>query len=118
MPSTSTEKYDPRSLYEKLQEQKDAKQAAFEDKTSIRKLAIVMWMLTYGSLPYKGNQFRALDHDEIDFLDSVLDDSKIAEKERQEEINAELAKFREWVHNVGHQEYADILSYAAPSILE
>ena len=118
MPSTSTEKYDPRSLYEKLQEQKDAKQAAFENKTSIRKLAIVMWMLTYGSLPYKGNQFRALDHDEIDFLDSVLDDSKIAEKERQEEINTELAKFREWVHNVGHQEYADILSYAAPSILE
>ena len=30
--------YDPRSLYEKLQEQKDSKQAAFDDKYSIRKL--------------------------------------------------------------------------------
>jgi len=31
------QKYDPRSLYEKLQEQKMTKQAAFEEKTSIRR---------------------------------------------------------------------------------
>ena len=30
--------YDQRSLYEKLQEQKDSKQAAFDEKYSIRKL--------------------------------------------------------------------------------
>lgn len=34
---SSAQTYDPRSLYEKLQEQKQAKQAAFEEKTSIRK---------------------------------------------------------------------------------
>lgn len=39
MPNAATEKYDPRTLYEKLQEQKDMKQAAFEDKISIRKLS-------------------------------------------------------------------------------
>lgn len=36
------EKYDPRTLYEKLKEQKDAKQAEFEEKYSIRKLLIVL----------------------------------------------------------------------------
>ncbi|CAD6576189.1 MAG: hypothetical protein CYPHOPRED_005942 [Cyphobasidiales sp. Tagirdzhanova-0007] len=80
--------YDQRSLYEKLQEQKDSKQAAFDEKYSIR------------------NQFRGVDDDEASgrFLDdnpavsySVLDDKKLAEKERQQEIDAELAKFRQAV---------------------
>ena len=43
----------------------------------------------------KGNQFRALDEDETSFLDGILDDKKTAEQERQAEIDAELAKFRQ-----------------------
>ena len=43
----------------------------------------------------KGNQFRALDEDETSFLDTVLDEKQLAERERQAEIDAELAKFRQ-----------------------
>jgi len=73
------QKYDPRSLYEKLQEQKMTKQAAFEEKTSIR------------------NQFRALDDEETAFLSNALDEKRALERERQAEIDAELARFREAV---------------------
>ncbi|CAP65397.1 uncharacterized protein PODANS_6_9010 [Podospora anserina S mat+] len=43
----------PKSLYEVLQANKAAKQAEFEEKSKLK------------------NQFRALDEDEIDFLDEV-----------------------------------------------
>ncbi|KAK9897147.1 hypothetical protein P389DRAFT_194779 [Cystobasidium minutum MCA 4210] len=75
------EKYDPRTLYEKLKEQKDAKQAEFEQKYSIR------------------NQFRhGLEDDEASFIASVMDDKRSAEAERQAEIDKELAKFRQAVN--------------------
>lgn len=37
-PEQEPEAYDPRTLYEKLQEQKATKQSAFEEKYSIREL--------------------------------------------------------------------------------
>jgi hypothetical protein len=57
-----------RSLYEVLQANKAAKQAAFEEKNKIK------------------NQFRALDDDEIDFLDGV----KSGERQREERIRKEM----------------------------
>lgn len=78
---TPAEKYDPRTLYEKLKEQKDAKQAEFEEKHSIR------------------NQWRhTLEDDEAHFIASVLDDKRSAEAERQAEIDKELAQFRQAVN--------------------
>ncbi|KXH60133.1 hypothetical protein CNYM01_10292 [Colletotrichum nymphaeae SA-01] len=59
-----------KSLYDVLQANKAAKQAAFEEANKIR------------------NQFRALDDDEIGFLDEVRE-AKRAEEEREEEEEGE-----------------------------
>ena len=56
-----------RSLFEVLQANKAAKQAEFEEKNKIK------------------NQFRALDDDEVDFLDGV----RSGEKEREERVRRE-----------------------------
>ncbi|GAA5837639.1 hypothetical protein JCM11251_002031 [Rhodosporidiobolus azoricus] len=70
------EKYDPRSLYEKLQEQKNKKQEAFEEQLKFK------------------NHFRSLDEDEVSFLDSMVDESNEEERERQRQIRDELQGFR------------------------
>ncbi|TDZ72024.1 hypothetical protein CTRI78_v001496 [Colletotrichum trifolii] len=65
-----------KSLYDVLQANKAAKQAAFEEQNRIK------------------NQFRPLDDDEIDFLDEVRE-SKRAEEERvRRETEEGLAAFR------------------------
>ncbi|KAI0436115.1 N-terminal domain of NEFA-interacting nuclear protein NIP30-domain-containing protein [Xylaria telfairii] len=66
-----------RSLYEVLQANKAAKQAAFEEQNRIR------------------NQFRALDDDEIDFLHGVNDERRAEEDRVRRETEEGLAGFRE-----------------------
>ncbi|KAI0838818.1 hypothetical protein F5Y06DRAFT_266628 [Hypoxylon sp. FL0890] len=66
-----------RSLYEILQANKAAKQAAFEEQNRIR------------------NQFRALDDDEIEFLDGVRDERRIEEERVKRETEERLARFRQ-----------------------
>ncbi|KAI1099771.1 hypothetical protein F4804DRAFT_336913 [Jackrogersella minutella] len=66
-----------RSLYDVLQANKAAKQAAFEEQNRIR------------------NQFRALDDDEIDFLDGVRDEQRTEEERVKRETEERLARFRE-----------------------
>ncbi|KAI1747515.1 N-terminal domain of NEFA-interacting nuclear protein NIP30-domain-containing protein [Xylaria castorea] len=66
-----------RSLYEVLQANKAAKQAAFEEQNRIR------------------NQFRALDDDEIDFLHGVSDERRAEEERVRRETEEGLADFRE-----------------------
>ncbi|GAA6061878.1 hypothetical protein JCM10212_000519 [Sporobolomyces blumeae] len=73
------EQYDPRSLWEKLQENKTKKQEAFEEQLKFK------------------NHFRALDEEEISFLDSMIDESNDEEKERQRAIKQELESFRKAV---------------------
>ncbi|GAP82768.1 putative NEFA-interacting nuclear protein NIP30 [Rosellinia necatrix] len=65
-----------RSLYEVLQANKAAKQAAFEEQNRIR------------------NQFRALDDDEIEFLHGVSDEKHAEEERVRRETEARLASFR------------------------
>ncbi|TGJ76433.1 hypothetical protein E0Z10_g10874 [Xylaria hypoxylon] len=65
-----------RSLYEILQANKAAKQAAFEEQNRIR------------------NQFRALDDDEIDFLHGVSDEQHAEEERVRRETEEGLASFR------------------------
>ncbi|KAK7750322.1 hypothetical protein SLS62_007730 [Diatrype stigma] len=64
------------SLYEILQANKAAKQAAFEDANRIR------------------NQFRALDDDEVDFLDGVEAQRRAEEERLRSETEARLEAFR------------------------
>ncbi|KAG6000962.1 hypothetical protein E4U21_004858 [Claviceps maximensis] len=66
-----------RSLYEVLQANKAAKQAAFEEQNKIR------------------NQFRALDDDEIEFLDEVKAAKRMEEERVRRETEEGLRAFRE-----------------------
>ncbi|KAI7469204.1 hypothetical protein KC351_g13252, partial [Hortaea werneckii] len=65
-----------KSLYETLQANKAAKQEAFDEATRFR------------------NQFRSLDEDEVEFLDSVLESTRTQEAEVKKETREQLDAFR------------------------
>ncbi|KAI6792705.1 hypothetical protein KC361_g6565 [Hortaea werneckii] len=65
-----------KSLYETLQANKAAKQEAFDEATRFR------------------NQFRSLDEDEVEFLDSVLESTRTLEAEVKKETREQLDAFR------------------------
>lgn len=64
------------SLFEALQANKAAKQAAFDEKHAIK------------------NQFRGLDDDDVDYLDDVRERMRADEERRRRETEEELAAFR------------------------
>ncbi|KAK7976258.1 Cyanovirin-N [Apiospora arundinis] len=66
-----------KSLFEVLQANKAAKQAAFEEASRLR------------------NQFRALDDDEVDFLDEVQEKERQEEERKRRELEEGLGKFRQ-----------------------
>uniref|UniRef100_A0A3B3C5G4 Proteasome activator subunit 3 interacting protein 1 n=1 Tax=Oryzias melastigma TaxID=30732 RepID=A0A3B3C5G4_ORYME len=70
------EAYDPRSLFERLQEQKDKKQQEFEEQFKFR------------------NMVRGLDEDESSFLDEVSRQQCLVEKQRRDEEKQELLEYR------------------------
>ncbi|KAF7509854.1 hypothetical protein GJ744_007365 [Endocarpon pusillum] len=65
-----------KSLYEVLQQNKTAKQEEFEEKNRLK------------------NQFRSLDDDEADFLDSVLESTRAKEAQVRKETAEQLDTFR------------------------
>ncbi|CAK6970126.1 PSME3-interacting protein [Scomber scombrus] len=67
------EEYDARSLFERLQEQKDKKQEEFEEQFKFK------------------NMVRGLDDDETSFLDEVSRQQSLVEKQRRDEEKKELA---------------------------
>ncbi|KAG7468699.1 hypothetical protein MATL_G00145630 [Megalops atlanticus] len=70
------EEYDPRSLYERLQEQKDKKQEEYEEQFKFK------------------NMVRGLDEDETSFLDEVSRQQSLIEKQRRDEELQELQDAR------------------------
>ncbi|KAJ0424682.1 NEFA-interacting nuclear protein Nip30 [Aspergillus carlsbadensis] len=70
------EKHDGKSLFEVLQQNKMAKQEAFEEKIKLK------------------NQFRALDEDEVDFLDSIMESTRAQEATVKKETAEQLELFR------------------------
>ncbi|KAF8598634.1 hypothetical protein BDV93DRAFT_450757 [Ceratobasidium sp. AG-I] len=76
---TEDPEYDGRSLYEVITQHQTAKQEEWEEKTKL------------------SNQFRALEEDEIHFLDSIVDEKITKENKRKREENEELKNFRECV---------------------
>ncbi|KAF2447903.1 hypothetical protein P171DRAFT_341697, partial [Karstenula rhodostoma CBS 690.94] len=68
--------HDGKSLFEVLQANKAAKQDAFEEATRLK------------------NQYRALDDDEADFLESVLEASRKKEAEVRKDTMEQLDAFR------------------------
>ncbi|CAE6501322.1 unnamed protein product [Rhizoctonia solani] len=85
---TEDPEYDGRSLYERLQANKVAKQEQWEEQNKL------------------SNQFRALEEDEIHFLDGLVDEKIIKERKRKEEENEELKGFREAVSQREAQQVA------------
>lgn len=70
------EEYDPRSLYDRLQEQKQKKEFEYEEAHKLK------------------NMIKGLDDDEVDFLD-LVDKSKLEEEKRKNlEEKKELNEFR------------------------
>ncbi|XP_034734062.1 PSME3-interacting protein isoform X2 [Etheostoma cragini] len=70
------EVYDPRSLFERLQEQKDKKQEEYEEQFKFR------------------NMVRGLDEEETSFLDEVSRQQCLVEKQRRDEEKQELLEYR------------------------
>ncbi|XP_057286422.1 PSME3-interacting protein isoform X1 [Pezoporus wallicus] len=77
------EAYDPRSLYERLQEQREKKQQEFEEQFKFK------------------NMVRGLDEDETHFLDEVSRQQELLEKQRREEELKELNEYRISLTKVG-----------------
>ncbi|KAI9928749.1 hypothetical protein MW887_001967 [Aspergillus wentii] len=65
-----------KSLYEVLEQNKMVKQEAFEEKMKLK------------------NQFRSLDEDEVDFLDSVLESTRAQEAAVKKDTADQLEEFR------------------------
>ncbi|KAI5239431.1 hypothetical protein E4T43_06751 [Aureobasidium subglaciale] len=65
-----------KSLYEVLQANKDAKQDAFEEAAKLK------------------NQFRSLDQDEVEFLDTVMETTRAKEDAVRKETAEQLEAFR------------------------
>lgn len=74
--------YDPRSLYEKLKANSDAKQEAWDEQ---HKLA---------------NQFRGIDEAESQFLAEIAQEKRTAAQQKEEETRKELEEFRRYVHPI------------------
>ncbi|XP_037538520.1 PSME3-interacting protein [Nematolebias whitei] len=70
------EEYDSRSLFERLQEQKDKKQLEYEEQFKF------------------SNMVRGLDEDETSFLDQVSRQQVLVEKQRRDEEKQELLEYR------------------------
>ncbi|KAF8167989.1 N-terminal domain of NEFA-interacting nuclear protein NIP30-domain-containing protein [Crassisporium funariophilum] len=78
-PQQQEDSYDGRSLAEKLAANRVAKQEEWEEKTKL------------------ANQFRALEEDEIMFLDSIRERQEEEERQRREKDGEEVKNFKEAV---------------------
>ncbi|KIK71168.1 hypothetical protein GYMLUDRAFT_150183 [Collybiopsis luxurians FD-317 M1] len=76
-PQPQADAFDGRSLAEKLAANRAAKQEEWEEKNKL------------------ANQFRALEEDEIMFLDSIREKAEAEEKARREMDGEEVRNFRE-----------------------
>ncbi|KXN89918.1 hypothetical protein AN958_04922 [Leucoagaricus sp. SymC.cos] len=78
-PQQQDDVYDGRSLAEKLAANRIAKQEEWEEKNKL------------------ANQFRALEEDEIQFLDSIRQRQEAEERQRKQEDGEELKQFKQAV---------------------
>ncbi|XP_029464592.1 PSME3-interacting protein [Rhinatrema bivittatum] len=77
------EVYDPRSLYEKLQEQKELKQQEYEEQFKFK------------------NMVRGLNEEETNFLGEVSRKQQLIEQQRRDEERKELNEYRSALARVG-----------------
>ena len=92
------EEYDPRTLYERLQENKMKKEAEYEEAHKLK------------------NMIRGLDSDEVAFLEHVDHEKLDREHERSCEEQRAIAEFKEASSRLTQQEEEKRLSESAKSI--
>ncbi|KAK2894661.1 hypothetical protein Q8A67_011890 [Cirrhinus molitorella] len=80
------EEYDPRSLFERLQEQKDKKQEEYEEQFKFK------------------NMVKGLDEDETSFLDEVSRKQCLIEKRRRDEEAQEIKEYRSALQKLANTE--------------
>nr|XP_055030522.1 PSME3-interacting protein isoform X1 [Misgurnus anguillicaudatus]XP_055030523.1 PSME3-interacting protein isoform X1 [Misgurnus anguillicaudatus] len=80
------EEYDPRSLFERLQEQKDKKQEEYEEQFKFK------------------NMVKGLDEDETSFLDEVSRQQSLIEKRRRDEDAREINEYRRSLQKLANNE--------------
>ncbi|KAG8790993.1 hypothetical protein FRC12_010429 [Ceratobasidium sp. 428] len=93
------ETYDGRSLYE-------GEESALQPKCSLVTNCQTAKQEEWEEKAKLSNQFRALEEDEIHFLDGIMDEKIIKEKKRKDEENEELKNFREAVAQKAAQQSA------------
>ncbi|CAJ0908680.1 9216_t:CDS:2 [Entrophospora sp. SA101] len=93
-PEKEKEEYDPRTLYERLQEQKMKKEEAFQEMTRF------------------SNLVHRLDEDEIEFLAMLDNEEKIKELDKSKKVEKELEEFRRNKLNSKHDVQQKILANA------
>jgi len=100
-PQPVEDSFDGRSLAEKLAANKVAKQEEWEEKTKL------------------ANQFRALEEDEIMFLDSIRERQEDEERQRKEKDGVEVMDFKKAVaarENATNKPLPPALSTATPTL--
>ncbi|OJI90682.1 hypothetical protein ASPTUDRAFT_26201 [Aspergillus tubingensis CBS 134.48] len=88
---------DGKSLYEVLQQNKMAKQEAFEEKIKLK------------------NQFRSLDEDEVEFLDSIMESTRAKEAAVKKETAEQLELFRRQREEAEKTQLEDTSADVAPA---
>ncbi|KAF8349963.1 hypothetical protein F5887DRAFT_1222998 [Amanita rubescens] len=96
-PQQEADHYDGRSLAEKLAANKIAKQEEWEEKNRLGPSTCYPQRDRTANLASTANQFRALEEDEIMFLDSVRERQEEEEKQRKQRDGEEIKSFREAV---------------------
>ncbi|KAL4930161.1 PSME3-interacting protein [Aspergillus undulatus] len=86
-----------KSLFDVLQQNKMAKQEAFEEKIKLK------------------NQFRALDEDEVDFLDSIMESTRAQEATVKKETAEQLELFRRQREEAEKAHLEDTTADVAPA---
>ncbi|KAG6879723.1 hypothetical protein C0992_012326 [Termitomyces sp. T32_za158] len=94
-PQHQEDSYDGRSLAEKLAANKIAKQEEWEEKTKLGKHCDGHISIILSTLTLAANQFRALEEDEIMFLDSIRERQEAEERLRKEQDGEQVKNFRE-----------------------
>ncbi|KAG6885452.1 hypothetical protein C0993_001532 [Termitomyces sp. T159_Od127] len=88
-PQQQEDSYDGRSLAE------IAKQEEWEEKTKLGKQCNAHIFIILSTLTLAANQFRALEEDEIMFLDSIRERQEAEERLRKEQDGEQVKNFRE-----------------------
>lgn len=94
-PEVLVEKYDPRTLYERLKEQEELKEAEFQEKIKL------------------ANHFRPLNRDELGFYQELKDAEREKDERTRKEVDDALEKFKELSKNE-KRESAPSLAFTRP----